>query len=95
MWIEHTGGVGYLNPDSEKITIAMTDPTGTVTVEQMGETNADWFAFKDGAESMDLNSDNTAKSIYAPIKLRITAVGTGVRLYHRKKPNKQPVVIRK
>ena len=27
-----------LSPDGDKITIAMTDPTGTVAVDQMGET---------------------------------------------------------
>lgn len=83
-----------LSPDGDKITIAMTDPTGTVAVDQMGETTSDWFEYKDGGVSANLDVDNTAKSIFAPIKLRITAVGTGVRLYHRKKPSKQPVIIR-
>jgi len=94
MWIENTGGEAFLNPDSENVTIAMTNPAGTVTVEQMGVDNTDWFEYKDGGVSANLDSDNTAKSIYAPIKLRITATGTGVRLYHRKKPNKKPVIIR-
>ncbi len=94
MWIEHTGGVKFLSPDSDKITLAMTNPAGSVAVEQMGIDKDDWFPYKSQGISADLNSDNTAVAVYGPIKLRVTATGTGVRLYHRKLPNKRPVVIR-
>jgi len=93
MWIEETGGVKFLSPDGNGITIAMTDPTGSVTVEQMGNDKDTWFEYKDGGETANLNSDNTAKGIFAPIRLRITAVGTGVRLYHRKLPDRKREVI--
>ncbi len=93
MWIENTGGEAFLSPDSNGVTIAMTNPAGTVVVEQAGIDSDTWFGYRDDGKSADLNSDNTAKSIYAPIKLRVTATGTGVRLYHRKMPNKRPVVI--
>jgi len=93
MWIPNTGGVAYLNPDMQEITIAMTNPTGIVVVEQMGVDKDTWFGYRDNGESADLDIDNTAKGIYAPIKLRVTATGTGVRLYHRKAPNRRPVVI--
>ncbi len=83
MFINITGGEGFIQPSPHKLTLAMTDPTGSVVVEQMGDTSADWFTYMDNGESANLDSNNTAKSIYAPIKLRITATGTGVRLYNR------------
>ena len=95
MWIENTGGIAYRNPDSEPFTFAMTNPSGTVTVEQMGVDKDDWFEYKDNGESANLDADNTARSIFAPIKLRITAVGTGVRLYNRKNQAYKPAVIKK
>ena len=93
MFIENTGGVGHIQPGSEELTIAMTVPTGTVSVEQMGVDKNDWFEYMYKGESANLDSETTANSIYAPIKLRITAVGTGVRLYNRKRPNYTPTII--
>lgn len=83
MFIEEGGGVAYIQPSNSKLTIAMTNPAGTVTVEQMGIDSDNWFPYMDGGVSADLDLDNTAKSIYAPIKLKITATGTGVRLYNK------------
>ena len=90
MFIENTGGVNYIYPDPKKITIAMTNPAGTVLVEQMGVDKNTWFEYKDGGESANLDIDNTAKSIYAPITLRVTATGTGVRLYNTKSGHRHP-----
>jgi hypothetical protein len=93
MFIPNTGGTGYITPSGSEVTIAMTNPSGTVTVEQMGVDKDNWFGYVYKGESADLNSGTTANSIYAPIKLKITAVGTGVRLYNRKRPNYTPTVI--
>ncbi len=84
MFIENSGGVAYLQPSFGRVTLAMTNPAGTVAIEQMGVDSDTWFAYMDDGISADLSVDNTAKSVYAPIKLRVTATGTGVRLYNHK-----------
>ena len=83
MFIENTGGEAFIQPSSNKLTLAMSIPTGTVVVEQMGTDNSDWFPYVYNDESAELNSSFTARTIYAPIKLRVTATGTGVRLYNK------------
>lgn len=87
MLIPHTGGEAILEPTGETVTIAMSNPAGTVTVEQQGETLDDWITYKYGGDTFGLDLDNTARSIEANLRLKITAVGTGVRLYDRKKRN--------
>ncbi len=93
MFIENAGGTAYLQPDYSNLTIAMTDPTGSVAVNQMGVNSTTWFEYKENGSGMGLDSNNTARTISAPIKLQIVATGTGVRLYNRKQPNKIPVIV--
>ncbi len=88
MFIETGGGVNYLQPDFGRVTLAIVDPTGSVVIEQMGADSSTWFPYKDAGEEVVLDADNTAKGIYAPIKLRVTATGTGVRLYNSKQTHK-------
>ncbi|HID69377.1 MAG TPA: hypothetical protein EYP35_02690 [Desulfobacterales bacterium] len=94
MFIEDGGGTAYIQPYKKglsAITLALSDPTGSVAINQMGPAVANqaeqtWIPYTVNGSAVVLNSDNTAKSIYAPIKLQIVATGTGVRMYNHGKP---------
>ena len=89
MFIEDGGGVAFIQPYKKglsAITLAMTDPSGEVLVEQMGPEGAGtWFQMVEGDDEIKLNSGNTVRAIYAPVKLRVTATSTGVRMYNHGK----------
>ena len=93
MFIPDGGGEAFIQPYKKglsAITLAMTVSSGSVVIEQMGPDVGDpstqtWFQMVQGDEDIVLNSGNTARSIYAPIKLRVTATGTGVRMYNHGK----------
>ena len=95
MFIDNAGGTAYLPPDDSDQTIAMTNPAGSVIVKQQGINEGDWFEYKEDGAGVGLDSNNTARTISAPMKLQIIATGTGVRLYSRKQPNRNPVIIEK
>ena len=93
MFIEDGGGQAFIQPYKKglsAITLALTDPSGTVVVEQMGPEVSDpstqtWFQMVEGGDDIKLDSGNTVRAVYAPIKLRVTATGTGVRMYNHGK----------
>ena len=95
MFIENGGPPAILVPDGKHHTIAMTNPAGSVLVEQQGEGDDDWFEYKYEGASAGLDSETTARGIFARIRLKVTATGTGVRLYSRKMKNQKHNVILK
>jgi len=81
MFIPDGGGVAYLQPKYNRATLALSVATGSATVEQMGVDSSDWFPLMADGAAVVLDASNTAVTVYAKIKLKITATGSGVRLY--------------
>jgi len=79
MFIGAAGGTNTIQCGNGRITLALTGPTGSVIVEQQDESTG-WFPMVYDGDAVVLNSDNTVQSVYAPCKLMVTAVGTGVRI---------------
>jgi len=87
MFIGEGGGTAYLSPgDSTRnsflVTLAMTNNTGSVVVNQMGVDSSTWFPLVIDNVTIELGSENTMRSVYAPCKLQVVATGCGVRLYN-------------
>ena len=95
MFIDNTGGFKIIEAQPFKITLAMSDPTGSVKIEQQGKTKNDWFGYVSDGDSSDLSATNTAATIENPIRLKITATGTGVRIYSETFPNQIQNIIQK
>ena len=86
-FIPEGGGEAYIDPKDSRsnsflVTLAMTNNTGSVVVNQMGVDSDTWFPqTQDGVETT-LDVSNTMRSVYAPCKLQVVATGCGVRLYN-------------
>ena len=93
MFIENGGPPAYLEPTGILATLAMTVPTGSVLVEQQGEGDDDWFEYKYDGISAGLDANNTARGIYCHLRFKVTATGTGVRLYDGKRQNQKHNII--
>jgi len=72
-------GVAQPLQKGRNITLRMTDPAGSVAIEQPDGAGG-WFQLVQGGEDVVLDADNTVRSLYAPCKLLITPTGTDVEL---------------
>ncbi len=81
MFIPDGGGVAYLQPKYDRATLALSVASGSATIEQMGVDSNDWFPLMVDGVAVVMDADNTAVTVYSKIKLKITATGSGVRLY--------------
>ena len=77
MVIGLSGGIGYLQAGNGRITLGITNPTGSVVIEQEDGAGGWHPVTYDGVEVV-LNSNFTVQAIYAPCKIKLTATGTGV-----------------
>jgi hypothetical protein len=93
MFIPIGGGSAILDPSGMYHTIAMTNPAGTVVVEQQGEGDDDWFPYVYEGNTAGLDAQTTARGVFAHLRLKVTATGTGVRLYNSKMLNQKHNII--
>lgn len=73
----NSGGTGIFTASNNRVTIALTNPAGNVTVQQSDGAGGFFPMVCDG-QLMTLDSNNTARSIYAPVDLKFTATGTSL-----------------
>jgi len=79
MFIGLSGGVSTLQAGNGRVTMAITDPTGSGGIAQSNGVGG-WHAVSYDGVDVVMNSNFTMVSIYAPCKIRVTATGTGVYL---------------
>jgi len=72
------GGYGYIQK-GKQVTMALTDNTGSVVIEQSDGATG-WFAVVFDGTAVTMDADNTMLSIYSPCKLRVSPTGCDVYL---------------
>ena len=71
----NSGETRKFTASNNRVTISLTDPAGTVTVNQSDGAGG-WFGMVVDGVSMDLDATNTMRSIYAPVDLQFIGTGT-------------------
>ena len=84
--IPEGGGTFYTEPDdsrssSYRVTLTMTNNTGSVVVNQKGVDSDTWFPLVQEGFAVTLDHNNTMRSVYAPCELQIVATNCGVRKF--------------
>ncbi len=79
MFIGVAGGTRTLQSGRGSVSVAMTDPSGTVAINQSNGVGG-WFPLVYDGEAVLLDSSNTMRGVYSPCELQFVAIGTGVYL---------------